>query len=103
MGKNSQRIKACFCLGQSVFLNLKPGIVYEASHQLKEPCWVPVAHTCKPSYSGGRNQEDHGSKQPGQIVCETLSRKKPIKKKRAGRVPQGIDRLQAPEQEKKRL
>jgi hypothetical protein len=25
---------------------------------------VPVAHVCNPSYSGGRNQEDHDSK-PG--------------------------------------
>jgi hypothetical protein len=25
-------------------------------------CWVLVAHTCNPSYSGGRNQEDHGLK-----------------------------------------
>jgi hypothetical protein len=24
--------------------------------------WVPVAHTYNPSNSGGRNQEDHGSK-----------------------------------------
>jgi hypothetical protein len=24
--------------------------------------WAPVAHTCDPSYSGGRDQEDHGSK-----------------------------------------
>jgi hypothetical protein len=24
--------------------------------------WVLVAHTCNPSYSGGRNQEDHGLK-----------------------------------------
>jgi hypothetical protein len=23
---------------------------------------VPVAHTCNPSYSGGRDQEDRGSK-----------------------------------------
>jgi hypothetical protein len=23
---------------------------------------VPVAHTCNPSYSGGREQEDHGLK-----------------------------------------
>jgi hypothetical protein len=23
---------------------------------------VPVAHACNPSYSGGRNQKDHGSK-----------------------------------------
>jgi hypothetical protein len=24
--------------------------------------WVPVAHACNPSYSGGRDQDDHGSK-----------------------------------------
>jgi hypothetical protein len=24
--------------------------------------WALVAHTCNPSYSGGRNQEDHSSK-----------------------------------------
>jgi hypothetical protein len=23
---------------------------------------APVAHTCNPSYSGGRDKEDHGSK-----------------------------------------
>jgi hypothetical protein len=26
--------------------------------------WAPVAHVCIPSYSGGRDQEDHGSKPP---------------------------------------
>jgi hypothetical protein len=25
---------------------------------------TPVAHACNPSYSGGRDQEDHGSKSP---------------------------------------
>jgi hypothetical protein len=25
-------------------------------------CWVLVAHTCNPSYSGGRDQEDDDSK-----------------------------------------
>jgi hypothetical protein len=25
-------------------------------------CWMPVAHTCNPSYSGGRDQEDCGLK-----------------------------------------
>jgi hypothetical protein len=24
--------------------------------------WASVAHTCNPSYSGGRDQEDHSSK-----------------------------------------
>jgi hypothetical protein len=26
------------------------------------PSWVLVAHACNPSYSGGRDQEDQGSK-----------------------------------------
>jgi hypothetical protein len=30
-----------------------------------------VTHTCNPSYSGGRDQEDRGLK-PKQIICETL-------------------------------
>jgi hypothetical protein len=25
-------------------------------------CWAPLAHSCKPSYLGGRDQEGHGSK-----------------------------------------
>jgi hypothetical protein len=28
--------------------------------QVWRPSWVLVAHTCNPSYSGGRDQEDHG-------------------------------------------
>jgi hypothetical protein len=31
----------------------------EKSGKLKNS-QAPVAHTCNPSYSGGRNQEDHG-------------------------------------------
>jgi hypothetical protein len=34
-----------------------------------------VAHTCNPGYSGGRDQEDCGSKLARQIVPETLSQK----------------------------
>jgi hypothetical protein len=33
-------------------------------------CWAPVAHACNPSYSAGRDQEDH----------ETLSQKNPTTK-----------------------
>jgi hypothetical protein len=44
-------------------------------------CWAPVAHTCNPSYSGGRYEEDRGSKPSRQIVHETLSRKKKINKR----------------------
>jgi hypothetical protein len=35
---------------------IKPG-----TSLIPEIC-TPVAHTCNPSYSGGRDQEDHGSK-----------------------------------------
>jgi hypothetical protein len=47
-----------------------------------------VAHTCIPSYSGGRDQKDHSSK-AGQANSsgDPISRK-PVKK-RAGRVAQG--------------
>jgi hypothetical protein len=28
----------------------------------EDPSWVSVTHTCNPSYSGGRDQKDHGLK-----------------------------------------
>jgi hypothetical protein len=34
-----------------------------------------VGHVCNPSYSGGRDQEDCGSKPAWEIVHETLSQK----------------------------
>jgi hypothetical protein len=46
-----------------------------------------VAHACKPSYSGGRDQEDGSLKQPGQIVHETLFQKT-LYKNRAGGMAQ---------------
>jgi hypothetical protein len=39
--------------------------------------WVPVAHTYNPSYSGGRDQEDHGSK-----PAQANSSRGPILKKK---------------------
>jgi hypothetical protein len=33
-----------------------------ASTENNKACQVPVAHVCNPSYSGGRDQEDRGSK-----------------------------------------
>jgi hypothetical protein len=39
------------------------GLVFAIYYFRKELfCQVPVAHTCNPGYSGGRDQEDHGSK-----------------------------------------
>jgi hypothetical protein len=51
-------------------------------------CWAPVTHVCNPSYSEGRDQEDHCSRLL-QIVCKTLSRKNPSQK-RAGRVAHSV-------------
>jgi hypothetical protein len=48
---------------------------------------VPVAHICHPSYSGGRDQEDHSLKPPGQIVHETLFWKYPSQKIAGGVAP----------------
>jgi hypothetical protein len=49
---------------------------------------VLVAHTCNPSYSGDRDQEDHGSKPPQANSSQGPILKIPITK-RAGRVVQG--------------
>jgi hypothetical protein len=32
------------------------------SLKMSKTDWVPVAHACNPSYSGGIDQENHGSK-----------------------------------------
>jgi hypothetical protein len=49
-----------------------------------------VTHAYNPSYSGDRDQEDQGLKPVGANNCETLSRKSPTHKKRAGGVAQGV-------------
>jgi hypothetical protein len=43
--------------------------------------WAPVTHACNPSFSGGRNQEDRGSK-PAQVnsLWDPISKKPFIKK-----------------------
>jgi hypothetical protein len=48
-----------------------------------------MAHICNPGYSGGRDQEDLGSKPAWQIVHEFLSQKNPSQKKGGG-VAQGV-------------
>jgi hypothetical protein len=43
-------------------------------HQDNADCRHTMAHTCDPSYAGGRDQEDHEFKaSPRQIVHEALS------------------------------
>jgi hypothetical protein len=43
-----------------------------------------VAHACNPSYSGGRDKKDCGSKPAWQIVLVTLSQKNPSQKRTGG-------------------
>jgi hypothetical protein len=61
---------------------------------------APVAHAYNPSYSGGRDQEDHSSK-----PVQTNSSRDPISKKysqkMAGGVAQGIDPEFKPQYQKK--
>jgi hypothetical protein len=51
---------------------------------------VPMANACNPSYSRGRDQEDHGTK-PAQANSsqDPVTKIKKNHKKRAGRVAQG--------------
>jgi hypothetical protein len=46
--------------GGILSFDLKVMIRYMAKESIYN--WAPVAHVCNPSYSGGRDQEDHGSK-----------------------------------------
>jgi hypothetical protein len=41
-----------------------------------------VAHVCNPSYSGGRDQEDHGLKPAQANSSQDLISKKPIKEEK---------------------
>jgi hypothetical protein len=54
--------------------------------------WALVAHACNPSYSGGRDEEDLGSKPARASSLKTLSQKYPTKN-RAGRVAQAAQLL----------
>jgi hypothetical protein len=50
-----------------------------------------VAHTCNPSYSGGRDQEDCGSKpEQANSLRDPILKKKKSHTKRAGGVAQGV-------------
>jgi hypothetical protein len=48
-------------------------------------CQAPVAHACNPSYSRGRDQEDHSSK-PVQAdsLRDPISKKNPSQKRSGG-------------------
>jgi hypothetical protein len=50
---------------------------------------MPVAHTCYPSYSGGKDQEDCGLK-PAQVNSLRAPYPKTKSHKRTGEVAQGV-------------
>jgi hypothetical protein len=50
--------------------------------------WAMMAHVCNPSYSGGRDEEDHGLKPAQENSLQDPISKIPITK-RAGGVAQG--------------
>jgi hypothetical protein len=63
---------------------------------------APVAHTCNPSYSGGRDQEDHSSSQPqANSSWDPISKNPTTKKKKAGGVAQGVGPELKPQYHKK--
>jgi hypothetical protein len=62
----------------------------------KQLSQVPVAHACNPSYSGGRDQEDHSLNPACAKVHETLSQKT-LHKNRADGVAQGEDPVFKPQ------
>jgi hypothetical protein len=49
-----------------------------------------VAHTCNPGYSGGGDQEDHGSKPASANKFMRFYLERKTSQKRAGGVAQGI-------------
>jgi hypothetical protein len=81
----SQFLGRCsYCLSHSTRQNTASKWTFK-----KPSSWVPVTHACNSTYSEDRNQEDPGSRQPGQIIHKTLSRKN-MSQKRAGGVAQGL-------------
>jgi hypothetical protein len=47
---------------EAVLLMLRGCIYIKYKNKRKSSCWAPVAQAYNPSYSGGRDQEDRGSK-----------------------------------------
>jgi hypothetical protein len=47
---------------RAVYSRQAPSYLWLLTFLKLEASWALVAHACSPSYSGGRDQEDHGSK-----------------------------------------
>jgi hypothetical protein len=51
-----------FCTQSLNLFLLSIKYLFRVDINMKRKSWAPVAHACNPSYSGGRDLEDHGSK-----------------------------------------
>jgi hypothetical protein len=52
-----RRVSAIIKMLKKIF-KFSGSVFVEREHLETTPCWALVAHTCNPSYSGGRDQED---------------------------------------------
>jgi hypothetical protein len=66
--------------------------VYTYIRYIHKDSWASVAHACNPSYSGGRDQEDHGLKPAWANSLQDPISKTPsyTHKKRSGGVAQDV-------------
>jgi hypothetical protein len=55
------KINTCANIKASVVITMVYNSTFCFLHDLRNS-WALVAHTCNPSYSGGRDQEDHNLK-----------------------------------------
>jgi hypothetical protein len=67
----------------------KKKVSYYLELENRSDCWEPVAHTCNPSYSGVRDQEDRSLK-PLQANSMRPHLKTTHHKNRASGVAQGV-------------
>jgi hypothetical protein len=86
--------KTCIILGKKLH-HFKNDTSKNTVRLTSKTCssWVPVAHTYNPSYSGGRDQEDHSSKpDKANSLQDPISKKKKKNpsQKRADGVAQSV-------------
>jgi hypothetical protein len=76
-------------MNKNVIVKWGPTVVYNwVFWKIQTNQEMPVAHSCNPSYSGGRDKEDQGSKPAQANSFQTLSWKNTSQ--RAGRMAQSI-------------
>jgi hypothetical protein len=68
---------------------IEMAVILSSENNKKKMSWVLVAHTCNPSYSRGRDQEDHSSKPACANSSGDPILKNCITKNWAGEVAQG--------------